>query len=330
LTQKELLDVHKRHVINLKLEEMITKEGVDRIVQSRQVASLLTTPEEDMRHQRDFYRIDQRTLHLEKLKEDLKLVLTNYALEVNKNKELGKEITRLLSERNIFRQKYIVFTEVASHLDNLCSELKEKFYSFRQAHSKCKLTSSFKSINKSNKLNTDVNQELDLYHEFIEFLTQLNNKGESTNLNNQSKLKIVYKTLHSFFMTRLDFIQKRSRFEETEYEDQPFIVSFFYHILKTIGAGGSYNSQKMFDFLYTLTKCQMNTRVLIICRALGLVENNTFTIDMQKRYLQYLQMLLDYKEGIDVPLNLDACRQWSSFTADTSRSKDTRRRSATT
>ena len=309
VSQKELLEVHKRHIINLKLENMISREGVDKIVQSRQVASLLASPEDDTRQQRDFYRVDQRTLDVAKLKEDLKLVLTNYAIEVNKNRDLGKEITRLLSEKNIFRQKYIVFTEVASHLDDLCSELKEKFYSFRQAHSKCKLSSSFKSITKANKLNTDVNQELDLYHEFIEFLIQLTNKAESANLSNQSKQKIVYKTLHNFYMSRLDFIQKRSRFEETEYEDQPFIVSFFYHLLKTIGAGGSYNSQKMFDFLYTLTKCQLNTRVLIMCRALGLVENNTFTIDMQKRYLQYLQMLFDYKEGIDVPLNLDSCRQ---------------------
>lgn len=308
LTQKELLEVHKRHVINLKLEELINREGVSQIVQSRQVASLLATSEDDGKL-RDYYRVDQRSLDIAKLKEDLKSVLTSYALEVTKSRELAKEITKLLSEKNIFRQKYIVFTEVATHLDNLCSELKEKFYSFRQAHSRCKLSSSFKSIVKTSKISSDVSQELDLYHEFIDFLTQLTNKAEPGTISNQSKLKLIYKTLHNFFMTRLDFIQKRTRFEEEEYEDQPFIVSFFYHIIKTIGAGGSYNSQKMFEFLYTLTKCQLNTRVLIMCRALGLVENNTFTIDMQKRYLRYLQMLYDYKEGIDVPLILDACKQ---------------------
>ena len=306
--QQEMQDIYKRHQINTKLENLISKEGLSSVVQKKQLSTILTTLKGDTR-EKGITLENQVILDNAKLKDDVKSLLSCYTIEVNKNKDLKRYVDQLESEKNVLYTKFSYVNEAAIYLDNLCTEIKDKHTIFKQMHNKCKITMNLNFVNKNQKLDFGSNQELDLYREYIEILSQCVNKSAIGSNSSASKIKHHYKLLHHFYMNRLQTINKVGMSDEDTYLDQPFLTSFFYQIVSVIGAGGSYSSQKMFEFLFSFMKSQTNPKILIMCRSLGLIENFSFNIDLQSKYLRYLQVLYELKEGIDVPINYESCRQ---------------------
>ena len=308
VSQPEMEEIHKMHMVNVRLENVISAEGAAKFITKGKLSEVLNSFTDDGTLRDKFAQ--ENVYNYKQLREDLKTMLTNYTLEVTRGKELVREIQKLEAERNLQTQKVYALNDVAVFLDQQVSKLREALLTHEQAHRKCKITSKQKAITraKADKGNIDASEELNVYHEYIEFLVDLNNRLDPLTVAHPAKLKYYYKVLHNFFFSRIDFVRKRARYEEDEYEDHPFIITFFYHIIKVIGAGGSYTSQKMFEFLLSMVKCQLNTKVLLMCRALGLIEGSPFGIDLQRRYLRYLQLMYEIKEGLDVPPNYDTCK----------------------
>ena len=307
-TQNEMEEIFTKHQINLKLGSMIGGQGASGLIANGRLSDILNTLNDDGTLKDRFQQ--ENVYNYNQLKEDAKVLLTNYTHEVGKNRELMQTINLNESRRAMYEEKISKINSIAGYFDKVITETKDKLKSHLEIHEKCKTTQRLKTIKKSKKEkgNIDANDELNIYQEYIEFLTQLNNKIDPLVISHPAKLKLHYKIIHNFFTSRIDFIKKRARYENENYDDHPFLLSFFYHIIKVIGAGGSYNSQKMFEYLQSLVKCQLNTKILIMCRALGLVEDNNFGIDLQRKYLTYLQLMNEIKEGLDVMVNYETCK----------------------
>ncbi len=308
VSQAEMEEIYKMHIVNVRLESVISAEGAAKFITKGKLSEVLNSFTDEGVLRDKFGQ--ENVYNYRQLREDLKTMLTNYTLEVTKGKEHTREIQKLEAEKNLLTQKIYSLNEVSVFLDRQVSKLNEALLTHEQVHKKCKITTKHKAINRSkgDKGNIDASEELNIYHEYIDFLVELNNRLDPLAVAHPVKLKYYYKVLHNFFFSRIDFIRKRARYEEDEYEDHPFIITFFYHVIKVIGAGGSYTSQKMFEFLLTMTKCQLNTKVLIMCRALGLIEGSPFGIDLQRTYLKFLQLMYEIKEGLDIPPNYEACK----------------------
>lgn len=303
-TQKELEEVYKLLLLNKRLDDVVSNQGSSVAMQKAKLSEVLTTFMEcDLNDFGSTKRIDYQ-----QLREDFNVLLMSYSIEIGKSRELNKQVAKCLAENNVLKQQGKNLYEGLLLLDGKCLDLKEELKNMNVMHEKCGVMKKTNSITKS-KVYNRFNEELDSFQEFVVILGEVNGKIDPMQLVNPIKIKYYYRMIYNFLMSRIDFIKKKIKVDENHVEPH-FLQTFFFEAVNVIGAGGNFSIKKLQEFLILLVKCQLNPKVMFMCRALGLVEERPVTPDFQRLYLKYMQMMNDFKEGVDVPVNFESCKQY--------------------
>lgn len=231
-------------------------------------------------------------------------------------------IERQATDINIWKKRQEVYYEALRLLDIECSESKEKLNIATSIHAKCSLNQKINYLSTKKKSNKRPSKDVDSYNEYLVALAEVNMKFDNTSLVRSTQMKYYYKLAYSYFQNRLEFVKKRST-EDTIFEDQPFSYTFYYETISVLGRGGNYNPDKLKDFMVGLLGCQSNPKILILRKALGIVEGEQFCLFLQQRYILNLWLLNELREGIDIPFSLDSNTQYVCDYIDCFRCLDT-------
>lgn len=305
-TQSELDSSIKKLALQNKLEEVMNNEGSNALTKRNRLAQTLCSYNyvSDTDIKTANFKV---TATHDTIKNDFILILTNYTRELDKSKELVVEINRLDAELNLQRKKMAVYFEAIELIDQKCTEYREKAAQIHEIHSKCKLANKIRTVSQSKAARRQID-DLNTYNDYMLAITELNSKVEAMPVAASPKLKYYYKIVYNFQMFRLDFVKKRSKDGEV-FEDAPFAYSFYFETLAILGTSGHYSAAKLKELLLGLLKCQFNTKIMLFCKAIGLIEGEQFNVVLQRKYIELLDIMLDLKDGFHIGFNLEDCSQ---------------------
>lgn len=295
--------------IRLRLDNVLSREGsavlTKRNYLTETVSEYKFENTDDMKDE-----IFKQSVTLDNLKKDFVLILTNYMHQMKACKDKTRQIETLQGEIGLWKNRQQVYYDALQMLDQECSDIKEKYAAVTAIHLKCKLSTKvkFMSTKKRRKNATRFTNDKGIFNDYLTALTEVNMRILEMPVTKPLDTKYYYRKVVNFFTSRLDFIKKRTKADPV-YQDQPFAHTFYYETLNLLCRGGKYSPEKLKGFMHDLLRCQVNPKVLILCRSLGLVEGEPFGVVLQRRYTRYLWLLSELTEGQDIPVNYEACTQ---------------------
>lgn len=295
--------------IRLRLDNVLSREGsavlTKRNYLTETVSEYKFENTDDMKAE-----IFKQSVTFDNLKEDFVLILTTYMHQMKACKEKTRLIETLQDQLGIWKNRQQVYYDALQMLDQECSDIKEKYAAVTAIHSKCKLNAKvkFMSTKKRRKNVTKFSNDKGIFNDYLTALTEVNMRILEMPVTKPFDAKYYYIKVHNFFESRLDFIKKRTKVDPL-YQDQPFTHTFYYETLNLLCKGGKYSPEKLKGFMHDLLRCQINPKILILCKSLGLIEGEQFGVALQRRYTRYLWLLSELREGQDIPVNYEACTQ---------------------
>ena len=242
----------------------------------------------------------------EAMQREILALLSNYSKEIMSNRELEKKNDSLKALSIHFESKCATLLKTVKMLDSKLVKLGESTAAFKKAHSNCVLTSTAKKIEKA----VNLQQQMEGFTSYISTISTISSYSDTikpTSLN--SKTRSAYKLVNGFFASRCSQYKKRIS-GNPSYEEPPFIQSFYSYLSKITSSGGSFDLSKLKEYIISMVRCQSCVKVQVLLRFLHVSSIDPLPLRHQVKYLVWLVALEEYAEGVDVPVDNEACRHY--------------------
>ena len=232
-------------------------------------------------------------------------MVANYIKEITLNRHLTSENEQLKSTIRVLASSKKTLTEVVEMLDKRYAALNDKHNSFVRAHQSCKVAKVAFAVAK----NSSAQQFHDGFEAYLKILGTAASYVDVAKLTGiDTKARAAYRLVSSFFNSRINMISKKIRVNP-KHQDPPFYQTFYYYLINIISSGGTYNINKLKDILMNILRAQQVNKVSILLRSVGM-GGSGLTIKQQSTYIDYMRLMIEYKDGIDFPTDHENCRQW--------------------
>jgi len=295
LSQEDAVETNKTIKLCKKIEKYANREEV---TQSRgKLESLLLNLE-------DAENLPQE--NVEKMQREILILLANYSKEILSNRSFERENEQLKAQMGVTEAKNRVLNRAVKMLDDKCADLTESLNLFKTAHANCKLYQTTKSLAKN--LNTQ--QQFEGFDTYIKILGAAANSADIIKPTAiEAKTRAAYRLVFGFFIERITSLKKK-RVVFAKHQEPPFIQSFYYYLAKIVSSGGFFSQSKLKENIVALLRCQLSPKVQVVLRFLNISGSTPLPDSLQSKYMQWLSALEELKEGIDLPVDFEACRHY--------------------
>lgn len=295
LNQEDAVETNKTVKLCKKIEKYARREEV---TQSRGKLEALLLKIEDAEN------LPQE--NVEKMQREILTLLANYSKEIISNRIFEKENEQVKAQIAVVEAKNRVLNRAVRMLDQKLADLTESLNILKAAHVNCKLYQTTKSLGK----NLNPQQQFEGFDAYIKILGAAANSADLIKPTAiESKTRAAYRLVFGYFSERISNLKKK-RVVFAKHQEPPFVQSFYYYLAKIVSSGGFFSQSKLKENIVALLRCQLSPKVQIILRFLNITGSAPLPDCLQSKYMQWLSSLEELKEGIDLPVDFEACRHY--------------------
>ena len=295
LSQEDAIESNKTIKLCKKIEKYAKREEV---TQSRGKLEALLLNLENMEN------LPQE--NVETMQREILTLLVNYSKEIISNRSFERANEQIQAQLALVETKNRVLNRAIKMLDEKCVDLMESLSVFKTAHSNCKLNQTTKSLGK----NLNPQQQFEGFDAYIKILGAAANSADLIKPTAiESKTRAAYRLVFGYFSERISNLKKK-RVVFAKHQEPPFVQSFYYYLAKIVSSGGFFSQSKLKESMLALLRCQLSPKVQIVLRFLNVSGATPLPDSLQSKYMQWLSSLEELKEGIDLPVDFEACRHF--------------------